>query len=186
LKLESHLDQMSKNGENGDEFILAFRKMANGKLLGPILPQAVQPVAGMRWVKASERIPDKTGAYFCKDIKGNKKKVRFYTAGLQGRNSIFKTRPDSIIWLDERSPASQGREKADEGDVVTMDLADEYLAASKLWQQEYDACRKILSELVSLKMVKEAEGKTEEYQQRQPKAWEIAIEFLNKYQHYGE
>lgn len=65
-------------------------------------------------------------------------------------------------------------------------MIDAIYEGAELWRQEYDDCRKILKELVDLKMVKEFEGKTEEYKERQPLAWMAAIEFLNVYQHLGE
>lgn len=50
LGLESHLDQMAMNDANGDQFMLAFRKIVNDKLLGPSLPMAesisAKPVDG--------------------------------------------------------------------------------------------------------------------------------------------
>ena len=54
---------------------------------------------------------------------------------------------------------------------------------SENWKAEYDNCRKILQELVELKRIKDQEGKTTDYTNRQPKAWEAADEFLSKYQH---
>lgn len=63
-------------------------------------------------------------------------------------------------------------------------IAGYYRENAAMWQKEYDECRKLLYTLVGLKMVKEHEGRTPEYQERQPKAWEAAIEFLNKYQHF--
>lgn len=52
-----------------------------------------------------------------------------------------------------------------------------------LWEQEYKDCRHLLQELVDLKVLKEANGKTADYLARQPKAWESAIKFLESYQH---
>lgn len=39
---------------------------------------------------------------------------------------------------------------------------------------EYDARSRALSELISLKSLKDARGKTEEYERRQPLAWAAA------------
>lgn len=43
-----------------------------------------------------------------------------------------------------------------------------------------DECRSVLSELVSLKNIKDAKGKTENYLKLQPLAWERANEMLNR------
>jgi hypothetical protein len=55
---------------------------------------------------------------------------------------------------------------------------------SEQWKSEYDNCRAVLTELVSLKNLKDTEGKTANYEERQPKAWEAAKDFLKEYQHY--
>jgi hypothetical protein len=51
------------------------------------------------------------------------------------------------------------------------------------WKAEYDTCREILQHLVTLKQVKDTQGKDDEYMKRQPLAWEKAKRFLEKYQH---
>lgn len=57
------------------------------------------------------------------------------------------------------------------------------------WKTEYDNCRALLQELVSLKVMKEnlykgnPDGK--EYAERKPKAWQAAQQFLSTYQHEG-
>jgi len=57
------------------------------------------------------------------------------------------------------------------------------------WKAEYDNCRALLQELVSLKVMKEnlykgnPDGK--EYAERKPKAWQAAQQFLLTYQHEG-
>jgi hypothetical protein len=57
------------------------------------------------------------------------------------------------------------------------------------WKAEYDNCRALLQELVSLKVMKEnlykgnPDGK--EYAERKPKAWQAAQQFLSTYQHEG-
>lgn len=54
---------------------------------------------------------------------------------------------------------------------------------AEAWKMEYDACRSILTELVDLKNIKDLEGKTDDYNLRQPVAWVRAKRFLDKYQH---
>ena len=57
------------------------------------------------------------------------------------------------------------------------------------WKAEYDNCRALLQELVSLKVMREnlykgnPDGK--EYAERKPKAWQAAQQFLLTYQHEG-
>ena len=57
------------------------------------------------------------------------------------------------------------------------------------WKTEYDNCRALLQELVSLKVMREnlykgnPDGK--EYAERKPKAWQAAQQFLSTYQHEG-
>lgn len=41
----------------------------------------------------------------------------------------------------------------------------------------------LLQELVDLKMIKDTQGKTDDYANRQPIAWKQAIEFLKQFQH---
>lgn len=48
-------------------------------------------------------------------------------------------------------------------------------------KQECDNCRSILQELVDLKIIKDKDGKTPEYEKLQPKAWQKAKSFLDKY-----
>ena len=51
----------------------------------------------MKWIKASERIPDIAGRYFVKDVNGKKRTCIFYTQS--------KTFSQNVIeWLDEESP----------------------------------------------------------------------------------
>lgn len=52
-----------------------------------------------------------------------------------------------------------------------------------LWKQEYISARAIIKELVDLKFIKDNFGKTDEYLERQPVAWENAITFLSNFQH---
>lgn len=74
----------------------------------------------------------------------------------------------------------QSLKKNDEKDLIIHGLEEG--AAS--WKAEYDNCRSLLSELVSLKNIKDNEGKTENYLEPQPEAWEKAKIFINQYQHF--
>jgi len=76
------------------------------------------------------------------------------------------------------SPSDTGEE------AINDAMIDAVYEGAALWQQEYDDCRKRLQELVALKLLKDTAGKTNEYESRQPIAWQEAIEFLNKYQHF--
>ncbi len=63
------------------------------------------------------------------------------------------------------------------------EVSEEDFEGAELWKHEYDMCRDILKELVEVKIINDTEGKTIEYINRQPKAWESAKEFLKQYQH---
>lgn len=56
----------------------------------------------MKWVKATERLPSKPGAYFCIDNKygDNQKKVLWYHCKGRGQ-ALMLRRPKDIQWLDE-------------------------------------------------------------------------------------
>jgi len=124
----------------------------------------------MRFVKASERLPEKEGEYCLRNP--TQKWVAFV-------NPITIDRDYWILgemeWLDESADHS-----------IKDAMIDAIYEGAELWKQEYDDCRKRLQELVTLKTMKDTEGKTEEYQKRQPIAWQDAIEFLSQYQHLGE
>lgn len=54
---------------------------------------------------------------------------------------------------------------------------------AELWKQEYDDCRRLLQDLVTLKKIKDTDGKTDFYLKRQPELWAAAELFLSTYQH---
>jgi hypothetical protein len=203
LRFDQHQD------EEGEEKIVALLNQLKAKIsydrsaehvVGYLQEQldalrASNP-SGITWVRASERLPNHKNDVSLK-IDGQKYSVGKMQLGLllvdlwEGYADTTQLL-ERIYWLDESSPASQGREvgyKEPKSDFAHLGQEAEWIInmvyeGAALWQQEYDACRRILQELVSLKLVKEREGKTTEYQERQPKAWSTAIEFLNKYQHF--
>lgn len=73
------------------------------------------------------------------------------------------------LYADERMPHNS--------------LVDAVYEGAGRWRAEYEDCRAILRELHELKLVKDAHGKTEEYQRRKEEAWKKAASFLEKYQH---
>lgn len=92
-------------------------------------------------------------------------------------------KPRAETWLQERAnwqiEVESLRKKIAEQEMVITGLEE----GSESWKAEYDNCRAILVELVSLKKNKERYGKTEEYLSRQPFAWKSAKDFLKTYQH---
>lgn len=62
----------------------------------------------MRWVKASEELPNKPGSYYCRDNRygDNTKKVCWFYCKGRGQ-SLFIRRPEDIEWLDETDNKSQ-------------------------------------------------------------------------------
>lgn len=68
---------------------------------------------------------------------------------------------------------------ADEKDLIIAGLEE----GAEAWKAEYENCRNILWALVELKNEKDKYGKTESYLAQQPKMWERAKQFLEKYQH---
>ena len=74
-------------------------------------------------------------------------------------------------------------EQVEDKDLIIHGLQE----GAESWKAEYDNCRALLQELVSLKVMKEnlykgnPDGK--EYAERKPKAWEAAKQFLSTYQH---
>jgi len=60
----------------------------------------------MKWIKASERLPSKSGTYFIIDngrYRINKKVSRYHCRD-HSTNSLFNSRRGDILWLDEQEP----------------------------------------------------------------------------------
>lgn len=168
----------------------------------PPVKEAGQPATGAVWVKASDKLPlhrahwitGKLGSkdnsflvrinngYGLADIfdQGDGETVE-YMISVKGDQDYYQDQFHLVEWLDESTSPAPTKD----GEINEA-MIDAIYEGAELWRQEYDDCRKILKELVDLKMVKEFEGKTEEYKERQPLAWMAAIEFLNVYQHLGE
>jgi hypothetical protein len=142
----------------------------------------------MRFVRASERLPEPNKP---ESLKGKVKRdiitklvysdssVNGYdqdTMYVEGRNDDIYIPFDRLEWLDE-SPSDTKEE------AINDAMIDAVYEGAEFWKQEYDDCRRILTELVELKAIKTLEGKTQEYERRQPMAWQDAIEFLSEYQH---
>ena len=51
------------------------------------------------------------------------------------------------------------------------------------WEPEYKMSRQLLQDLLTLKTIKDTEGKTEYYEKHQPLIWQAVKDFLSKYQH---
>jgi len=58
----------------------------------------------MRWIKASDQLPQKAGFYFVKRIDTNKKMVCRYLNCNWSHGSVFRKIPHLIEWLDESVP----------------------------------------------------------------------------------
>lgn len=56
----------------------------------------------MEWIKASNRLPEKSGAYFVKRLDDGRKLVSHYNISAYGHGSWFTRIPHLIEWLDER------------------------------------------------------------------------------------
>lgn len=56
-------------------------------------------------------------------------------------------------------------------------------SAAEQWEHEYKMSRQLLQDLLTLKTIKDTEGKTEYYEKHQPLAWQAVKDFLSKYQH---
>ena len=80
-------------------------------------------------------------------------------------------------------PSPMSAEQVEDKDLIIQGLQE----GAESWKAEYDNCRALLQELVSLKVMKEnlykgnPDGK--EYAERKPKAWQAAQQFLSTYQH---
>lgn len=135
----------------------------------------------MRWVRWEDKPPYIGQILYIKElINGNwQRQLIFHDCATSPTDETMKQR--GVFYLDETVSSSDTREEP-----FDQAMVDAVYEGAALWQQEYDACRKVLQELVTLKMVKDKEGKTEEYQQRQPEAWKVAVNFLNEYQHFVE
>lgn len=152
-----------------------------------------EPVEGMRWVKASDQVPSIFDSHE-RHYRVDGKKVdggRFYKSPngdfvFEYRHlSGFITDADlsSVEWLDESStPSAREAELEREVESMVAQLHAVYEGADQ-WKQEYNDARSLLQQLWELKFVKNREGKTEAYQQRQPKVWEKVELFLSSYQH---
>ena len=108
---------------------------------------------GCRWVKASERNPDKEGLYFVKMADGEKdvnRYAEFYTG-------------DGIEWLDETV-------------LYWLDESIEPCATSSERIKDLEDALYLLCEL---KDIKDTDGKTDYYLTRQPIAWQRAKELLS-------
>ena len=65
----------------------------------------------MKWIKAAERLPDKTGSYHCRqtDSWGTKKVVCWFTPG-RGK-SLLIMKKSKMEWLDESIPDNADKEE---------------------------------------------------------------------------
>lgn len=241
-KLEQWADALAESG--GQKWVLSVPvredvdpdclmiEAAKRLRLAPI----AEPV-GMRWVKASERLPEKEGYYCCR-ISGGYMGLRLVDIGAYKRfeaHNRHVVKRSTIEWLDDSStPSAREAElerevavlktqvrayktlqetgdkirsyymqKAEDGNTAISTLNSEREANAILteeveslksqlhavyegadqWKQECNDARSLLQQLWELKVVKNREGKTEAYQQRQPKVWEKVEKFLSKYQH---
>lgn len=87
------------------------------------------------------------------------------------------------IALQEKIEKHEHRDFKHLGPEAEAVIAAVYQGAAS-WQDEYDAARKLLAELLDLKQLKDAHGKTTAYLDRQPKAWDAVAKFLDNYQHH--
>lgn len=63
----------------------------------------------MKWVKASDRLPNTAGSFHCRDNRGHKV-VCHYTPHGHG-NSLLKRFPFRMEWLDESIPDNAEKEE---------------------------------------------------------------------------
>lgn len=63
----------------------------------------------MKWVKASDRLPDTAGSFHCRDDKGDKVVCHFTPKG--HRNSLLRRYPWKMEWLDESVPDNADNEE---------------------------------------------------------------------------
>ena len=129
----------------------------------------------MKWIKASELLPNKSGKYWIKYINHNGEiRTGSFFDGFK-----FPHHKSEVEWLDETPTTTVAPPVAGDKDLIIHGLEE----GCEQWKAEYDNCRAILQFLVELKRVKDTEGKTEYYEKNQPLAWEGAKRFLEKYQH---
>lgn len=103
---------------------------------------------------------------------------------LTGRNYYRKEDHDGDQPIEPKDVLAQYpklKSITDEPEDLIIHALEE---GSELWQSEYEMCRLLLQNLVTLKGIKDTEGKTEYYETNQPLAWEAAINFLKDFQHY--
>ena len=55
----------------------------------------------LKWVKASERLPEKDGSYYLRVIKDGRKLIGWFSKGTKGNHSILKSYPYMVEWLDD-------------------------------------------------------------------------------------
>lgn len=92
-----------------------------------------------------------------------------------------KLKPWEEFEAARSTAAGSGKEEAVDKNLAFIAAVTE--EGAEAWKMEYDACRSILRELVDLKNIKDLEGKTDDYNLRQPVAWVRAKRFLERYQH---
>lgn len=173
-----------------------------GEVIPAMQEYASQFKCGVRWVKASERLPEDkkikhgikscSGFYYCRCKDDSVGLFQFKSHWGEFRDIILgcecKKYEEEIVdveyWLDE-SPCScteemvRYKEALEEKDLIIQGIGE----GAEQWKSEYDNCREILKILVELKRIKDTEGKTEFYETNQPLAWDTAKKFLEKYQH---
>jgi hypothetical protein len=114
------------------------------------------------WVKASEREPAKEiGVYYFGKNKQGQKDMFSWDSMMQFFRPAYYEYGEMAEWLDEsllESPASEDYQK-------------KYSEALE-WIVMLQGS---LTELVELKKLKDSEGKTIEYEERQPRAWRMAF-----------
>jgi len=59
----------------------------------------------MKWIKASEQLPQKSGSYFVRELRPpHMKKILFFSVSPKQKGSFLRTRPWAYEWLDESVP----------------------------------------------------------------------------------
>lgn len=61
----------------------------------------------MKWIKASERLPENRGSYFVKEIGTDNKNVLWFSPGHCGKGLIARY-PEKYMWLED-TPANSGK-----------------------------------------------------------------------------
>ena len=68
---------------------------------GKVHQASLQTPSNVRWVKASERLPETSGKYYCKTF-AHIKEIIWLNTALPGWDTLFKR--DIAEWLDESTP----------------------------------------------------------------------------------